>query len=118
MDYRLYAIADQDNFVINVLSLGPNEDISTVIENVYSSRYHGIEYSEDKSVTNSQAFIGSTYNENLNAFIPKKPNPTYILNEDTYVWEPDPNLEYEINNDGIMYKWNGNGWVLFDSNNI
>ena len=38
------------------------------------------EYSLDNSITNNKAEIGYTYNKELNAFIPPKPDETYILN--------------------------------------
>ena len=45
---------------------------------------------------------GMTYDEDRDAFIPKKPYPSWTLNEDTCLWEastvkPD---------DGKVYKWN------------
>jgi hypothetical protein len=48
------------------------------------------------------AGIGHTYDEDRDAFIPKKPYPSWTLNEDTCRWEapvarPD---------DGKMYTWN------------
>lgn len=72
-----------------------------------------IEYSEDTSITNNQPIIGSTYDENLNAFIPPQPDPTYILNAETFEWEPDENLKYDLHGDGKLYRYNKelNGWT-------
>jgi len=48
------------------------------------------------------AGIGFTYDETRDAFIPPKPYPSWVLNEDTCLWDapvahPD---------DGNMYQWN------------
>lgn len=56
--------------------------------------------------------IGYTYNNVLNAFIPPQPDPTYILDQENFVWNPNPELAYDIHGDGTLYKWNPNGWTL------
>jgi hypothetical protein len=66
----------------------------------------------DKSITNSQAEIGYFYDEKLNAFIPPCENTTYILNLETYSWEPNPNIDYDLYGDGVMCRWNGKNWVF------
>ena len=48
---------------------------------------------------------GYTYDESRDAFIPPKPLPSFILNEDTCLWEtpiphPDDNKRYKWNEDG------------------
>ena len=48
------------------------------------------------------AGIGYTYEEQRDAFIPPKPFPSWILNEDTCLW--DSPIPYP--NDGKMYSWN------------
>ncbi len=60
----------------------------------------------------NHAGIGFTYDEDKDAFIPKKPFNSWILNEDTCIWEapvakPD---------DGERYTWNENNerWDLTD----
>lgn len=72
-----------------------------------------IEYSDNTSITNNVANIGYTYDDDLNAFIPPQPDPTYILNTQTFEWEPDENLEYDLHGDGKLYRYNKelNGWT-------
>lgn len=74
-----------------------------------------IEFSEDQSITNNLPSIGYTYDEDLNAFIPPKPDETYILNLETYQWEPDPNREYVI--DGATCRWSPKlkTWILLEN---
>ena len=55
------------------------------------------------------AGIGYTYDEDRDAFIPKKPFPSWTLNETTCLWEAPiskPELTAEEINNGNYYKWN------------
>jgi hypothetical protein len=55
------------------------------------------------------AGIGYTYNEELDAFIPPKPYPSWTLNEETFNWvSPVP-----YPTDGKLYRWDeeAGGWV-------
>lgn len=57
------------------------------------------------------AGIGFTYDANYDAFIPPKPDGYYVLNTETYMWEPDPSAPVtapQLNtypNDGKGYIW-------------
>ena len=48
------------------------------------------------------AGIGYIYDEQRDAFIPQKPHASFILNEDTCLWEPP--VPYPT--DGEQYTWN------------
>lgn len=48
------------------------------------------------------AGVGYTYDNQRDAFIPPKPHPSWILNEDTCLW--DPPVPYP--QDGKQYTWN------------
>jgi len=50
----------------------------------------------------NHASIGYTYDEDKDAFIPKKPFNSWVLNETTCLWEAP--VAYP--NDGQRYKWN------------
>ena len=50
----------------------------------------------------NHAGIGYTYDEDRDAFIPKKPFNSWILNEDTCLWESP--VAYP--NNGQKYNWN------------
>jgi len=56
------------------------------------------------------AGAGYTYDSVRDAFIPPKPYPSWILNEDTCNWEPPVPAPDEI----AMYEWNEDvqNWVL------
>lgn len=119
-----FAILNQDGLVVNKVGHVSGDDVVgflgrrgeepyTTLEQVILSEYDDthtyVEYSTDNSITNNQPEIGYKYEESLNAFIPPRQNDTYILNTETFVWEPDPNLEYDLYGDGNKYKWE-NGW--------
>jgi len=48
------------------------------------------------------AGVGYIYDENRDAFIPKKPFNSWILNEDTCLWESPVSMPQDEN----MYSWN------------
>ena len=58
------------------------------------------------------AGIGYTYDEQRDAFIPPKSYPSWILNEDTCLWDPPTPSP----NDGYNYIWNEEtlSWVIFE----
>lgn len=101
----LYATLDQNNIVVNINILTNNENIPTTDSIGISSSFYIITYNTpDSSVVNEPA-IGYTLDTTLNAFIPPKPDSTYILNTKTYQWEPDPSLTYDLHNDGKLYRY-------------
>ena len=57
----------------------------------------------------NHASIGMTYDEDRDAFIPKKPYNSWILNEDTCLWEAPvakPTLTQEQIDNNNYYNWN------------
>jgi hypothetical protein len=65
------------------------------------------------SFRKNYAGIGYTYDEVRDAFIPPKPYNSWILNEDTCLWEPP--LPYP--SDGNLYDWDEEEqmWVITDN---
>jgi hypothetical protein len=62
----------------------------------------GIHKSGGTPFRKNHAGIGYTYDEDRDAFIPKKPYNSWILNEQTCLWNsPTP-----MPNDGKKYNWN------------
>jgi len=57
---------------------------------------------QTKSFRKNYAGIGFTFDEERDAFIPPKPFPSWILNEDTCWWEPP----IPMPNDGGTWIWN------------
>jgi hypothetical protein len=62
----------------------------------------GVHNNNGKPLRKNHAGIGYTYDEDRDAFIPKKPFNSWILNEDTCLW----NAPVAYPNDGNKYTWN------------
>ena len=62
----------------------------------------------------NHAGIGFTYDEDRDAFIPKKLYQSWVLNEDTCLWESP--IPYPQDNN--IYKWNeqNQSWDLIEDN--
>ena len=62
------------------------------------------------------AGIGYTYDDKRDAFIPPKPSPSFILNEETCVWEPPipPPTDLFDQYNKIKYLWDesSKSWKL------
>ena len=61
-----------------------------------------LETREDGSIRKNYAGIGYTYDAQKDAFIAPKPFESWILNEDTCLWE----CPVAYPDDGNMYNWN------------
>ena len=61
-----------------------------------------IETKMDGSIRKNYAGVGHTYDQGRDAFIPPQPYSSWILNEDTCLWEAP--VAYP--DDGNMYNWN------------
>lgn len=101
-ELRFFAVLDCDNLVINcttfpVFPVNPEELPESIIENNYSNRYRLVEYSESPGITNNPASIGHTYDEQLNAFIPRCPGEGYVLDPLNYVWVSPDELPVDPN---------------------
>ena len=64
--------------------------------------YGGVHKLDGTPLRKNHAGIGYTYDEDRDAFIAPKPFNSWILNEDTCLWEAP--VAYP--NDGQIYKWN------------
>ena len=127
-----FAKLDENNIVIFVTK-GRQEDDGKEQElfertgDVYKQTSYntrgGIHYnietgepSEDQSKAFRKNYAGLDYfyDEERDAFIPPKPYESWILNEDTCLWE-SPILYPE---DGEVYYWDeeAQSWILFEEN--
>ena len=89
------AIAEQE-FFENFVDSTPGKWIQT------SYNTYGGQHPEGRPLRKNYAGIGFTYDKDRDAFIPPKPFDSWVLNEDTCLWDaPVPMPE-----DGKQYKWN------------
>ena len=74
----------------------------------------GVHKSGGTPLRKNHASIGYTYDQTRDAFIPPKPFNSWILNEDTCIWEAPVAYPQDDNN----YKWNEQtlSWDLVESN--
>jgi hypothetical protein len=74
----------------------------------------GVHSSGGTPLRKNHAGIGYTYDEDRDAFIPKKPFNSWILNESTCLWESP--IPYPQDNN--EYKWNeqNQSWDLIENN--
>jgi|TARA_R110000764_G_scaffold52823_1_gene114928 hypothetical protein len=73
----------------------------------------GVHNNGDTPLRKNHAGIGMTYDEDRDAFIAPKPFNSWILNEDTCLW----NSPVDMPDDGETYTWNETtiSWDLIDN---
>ena len=118
-----YAVLDSNNIVTQVF-VGKDENEGNMnweeyynaVRTSYNTR-GGVHYDpetnspsadQSKALRKIYAGIGFTYDSDRDAFIPPKPFDSWVLNEETCLWDsPVPYPE-----DGNMYTWNEEtgGW--------
>ena len=117
-----YAFLNENNIVTEVI-VGKNEGEEKIDWEVHYGNFRGqtckrTSYNTSGGIHSSggipyrknYAGIGYTYDEQRDAFISPKPYASFILNEDTCLWEPP--VPYPT--DGERYTWNEEEleWVL------
>jgi hypothetical protein len=113
-----FAEIDENNTVTQVIVVHNNELLVDGVESeakgidFCQSLFGGnwVQTSYNANIRKNYAGIGYTYDSDRDAFIPPKPYPSWILNEDTCNWEsPMPYPEDKLN-----YYWNEEtlSWVL------
>ena len=109
-----WAEINEEKMVVRVLvgdNSEPNGDegYQWLIDNVGGT---WIKTSYNGNIRKNYAGVGFTYDEQLDAFIPPKPFNSWLLNEDTCLWEPP----IARPSDGQAYDWNEDelSWVLVE----
>ena len=84
------------------------------LNNLHGSRDVWKQTSYNGNIRKNYAGIGYTYDEDRDAFIPKKPYNSWILNEETCQWEAPSAMP----DDGERYTWNESTttWDIDESN--
>jgi hypothetical protein len=80
------------------------------INTLYNTNDVWKQTSYNNNIRKKYACIGDTYDETRDAFIPPKPYNSWVLNEDTCLW----NAPVAYPQDDNYYKWNEEtkSWVL------
>lgn len=89
-------VAEQE-FIDNLVDTSPGEYIQTSYNTI-----GGVNYREGGvPLRKNYAIVGGIYDYERDAFYSQKPYPSWILNEDTCIWESP--VDYP--DDGNMYTW-------------
>jgi hypothetical protein len=83
----------------DVIDTGLFGEPSSFIQTSYNT--HGGQHPEGRPLRKNYAGIGYTYDTARDAFIPPQPYPSWLLNEETCLW--DPPVPYP--SDGEIYIW-------------
>ena len=83
----------------DVIDTGLFGEPSLFIQTSYNT--HGGQHPEGRPLRKNYAGIGYTYDAARDAFIPPQPYPSWLLNEETCLW--DPPVPHP--NDGKPYIW-------------
>jgi len=91
-----------DNNVINNLPFPDSEPVGVAFLTDWSGGYtNWKQTSYNKNFRKNLASVGYTYDANLDAFIPPKPFPSWLLDNNTCQWQAP--IPYP--NDGNQYIW-------------
>ncbi len=115
-----FAQLDENNIVIQVIVVS-NDDVKNsdgeeveqigidFCKNLFGSNTNWKQTSYHSNMRVRYANIGYSYDEILDAFIPPKPYPSWVLNETTANWEspvgPAPILTMAEMEEGLFYSW-------------
>ena len=106
----------ENNIVTHVIVAEPSfidsgavGDPSNWVQTSYNTRA-GV-HPEGRPLRKNYAGIGYTYDRERDAFIPPRPFESWILNEETCLWDPPVPMP----NDGISYEWNEEtqNWIVY-----
>jgi hypothetical protein len=120
-----FAQIDNNNIVINIIVVHNNELLDQdgneveqkgidFCKSLFGENTKWIQTSYNGNIRKNYAGIGYTYDESRDAFIPPKPYNSWILNEDTCLWE----APVAIPQDGKLYNWNEETltWIEISNN--
>jgi hypothetical protein len=109
-----FAELDQNNVVTRVLVVNDDylrDENGNEVEALgcaHMESIHGgkwVQTSYNNNIRVRYAGIGCTYDETLDAFIPPKPYPSWILNQTTADWEAPVPMPTDAP-EGSYYEWN------------
>jgi hypothetical protein len=84
----------------DVLNTGHWGDPASWVQTCYNTR--GGQHPEGRPLRKNYAGVGYTYDSQRDAFIPQQPFPSWILNEETCLWNPP----VPCPTDNKIYDWN------------
>lgn len=117
-----YAFLDDKNIVTEVIvGIDETELIDGLDPETWYGNFRGqkcVRTSYNRTIRVNYAAIGFKYDEERDAFIPPKPYPSWVLNEETCRWEaPVARPEPLPDGVGTKYDWDEHGlqWVKVEA---
>jgi hypothetical protein len=119
-----FAQIDNNNIVINIIVVHNNELLDQdgneieqkgidFCKSLFGENTKWVQTSYNSSFRKNYPGIGYTYDETRNAFIAPKPFNSWILNEDTCLWEsPVPFPEIDNNNNNYFWNEENQSWDI------
>lgn len=111
-----YAFLDENNIVTEVIvGIDENQLIEGLDTETWYANFRGqrcLRTSYNGNIRKNYAGIGFIYDEQRDAFIPPQPFASWVLNDESCLWEPP--VPYP--DDGQMYRWDEATvfWVLVE----
>lgn len=111
-----YAFLDENNFVVEVIVGKDETELLEGLEpEIWYQNFRGLSCkrtSYNGNIRKNYAGIGYSFDENRDAFIPPKPFASWVLNEESCLW--DAPVAYPA--DGFTYSWDepSLSWQLVD----
>lgn len=113
---KYFAKIDGNNIVTEIqvvtdVSVTNEEQGKNFLNNLFKTNDNWVETFIDGSQRANYAFIGGTYDSVNNVFISAKPYPSWILNTETWNWDPPiPEPEERLDRE---YYWNEQAGLWF-----
>lgn len=117
-----FAELDENDIVIRVVKIENQENINddgeedenvgiTFLKNLYGHNGIWIQTSYNSNFRKNYASVGCKYERDNDAFIPQKTLESWILNQQTFKWEPPVKKP----NDGKSYYWDESriSWIEY-----
>lgn len=110
-----YAFLDENNVVTEVIpGIDENELIEGLSPEIWYGRFRGqrcVRTSYNGNIRKRFAGVGYTYDADFDVFIAKQPYPSWVLNYETFDWEPPVPMPTPL--DGYFWVWSEHNkeWV-------
>lgn len=105
-----YANLDENSIVVSVFESETEVPETDSVKQYDPDAFHGVQYDENRSLTQTPGFrknfagIGFTYNADIDGFVTPSPFPSWVLNEETGIYDsPVPEPPFDPNDPKVYY---------------
>lgn len=115
----------EGDIVVNIIVVGDNDMLDeegneseavgiTFLQGLFGADTVWKQTSYNNNIRKNYAMVGGTYDESRDAFIDRKPYPSWILNETTCVWDPPVARPADLDTNPHVWDEENQQWVQFD----